>query len=248
MPRLTDHHPAIEAATVTEPRPPSMPSRPSKPSKRPPPPPHWVYSIRRRFSVNNNISFFFFLFGFDGYDNDCHLAALLLLLLFFRKEKCNKWPSFQMISTAHSLFAAGIPASYNPMAPMPGYGLLAQGGPSPFAPPSSSSQASQFSFYSIQFTPFDGFFPLIHFQFQFQMQPHKHKPPGGPSHRKWTIWPVCNTRPPLRPARPPLPAGTATAIRPPLPAPLRRRPHSTEYPDSPVFRPPTVCWPATRRP
>ncbi|XP_057373680.1 bromodomain adjacent to zinc finger domain protein 2B-like [Daphnia carinata] len=43
---------------------------------------------------------------------------------------------------AHSLFAAGIPASYNPMAPMPGYGLLGQGGPSPFAPPSSSNQAN----------------------------------------------------------------------------------------------------------
>ncbi|KAK4015486.1 hypothetical protein OUZ56_030463 [Daphnia magna] len=43
---------------------------------------------------------------------------------------------------AHSLFAAGIPASYNPMAPMSGYGLMGQGGPSPFAPPSSSNQAN----------------------------------------------------------------------------------------------------------
>ena len=47
------------------------------------------------------------------------------------------------MSIAHSLFAAGIPASYNPMAPMSGYGLLGQGGPSPFAPPSSNNQASK---------------------------------------------------------------------------------------------------------
>ena len=46
--------------------------------------------------------------------------------------------SFRLF-VAHSLFAAGIPASYNAMAPLSGYGLLGQGGPSPFAPPSLSN-------------------------------------------------------------------------------------------------------------
>ena len=68
-----------------------------------------------------------------------------MIKIFFRSKV---FPSFPYLIIcfdflAHSLFSAGqLPASYNPMAAMPGYGLLGQGGPSPFAPPPSSGSGS----------------------------------------------------------------------------------------------------------